>query len=235
MGYSEQIEFKNHNIYPKKSIVLSAMGISEEDEIPEEVEYLYSKSIELFKKLITPKGIYRSITITDFEQIYPGEGQNDPVTPLSKIYPKAEHLALYIFTLGKEVSNHINQFIKDKDFPIGFMLDRIASESADKASGLIEKFFTERSQKNNKNEVDIKTLLYSPGYCGWHISSQKKIFEYLNPEQIGITHNESFLMAPIKSVSGIMVTGEKGIHRFKNNFNFCRDCTTFTCMERMIK
>ncbi len=227
------ISYRANEIHPFKSDVLNAMGISDGVEIPAEIEDLYNKSFELYEKLIIPKGIYRIITKTDFKQIYQGEGKNDEVSPLTEIYPKASHLAMYVFTLGRDISDKIDQLVKDKDYPIGFMLDRIASESADKASAIAERYFSVKTRINNTNASSLRTLLYSPGYCGWHISAQVKLFEYLKPEIIGIKLNKSSLMTPIKSVSGVLVSGKYKIHLFKNNFKFCRDCNTFSCRERM--
>ncbi|MDB4303244.1 hypothetical protein N9934_00450 [Desulfosarcina sp.] len=224
----EIIKYNSQDIYPLKADVLSSVGISKEVEIPEEIEDLYSKSFEIFKKLIEPKGIFKTITREDLDRIYKGENQNTIPAPLTLICTKADSLALYAFTLGKNIGNKVNLLITEKDYPLGYMLDRIASESTDKASAVAEKHFSRLIQS-----PEIKTLLYSPGYCGWHISSQKKIFEYLSPEQIGITLNESYLMTPIKSVSGVLVAGEKNIHVFKNNFSFCKDCQTYTCRGRM--
>ena len=78
-----------------------------------------------------------------------------------------------------------------------------------------------------------RTLGYSPGYCGWHIGAQKKLFDRLGPEEIGIRLGESFLMEPIKSVSGVLVAGPAAIHRFRPAFPFCRGCTTHPCRRRM--
>ncbi len=88
------------------------------------------------------------------------------------------------------------------------------------------------SDKFGKNSA---LLRYSPGYCGWHITGQKKLFEELKPESIGITLNSSYLMQPIKSISGVMISGDKNIHFFENNFSFCADCKTISCKERMKK
>ena len=76
-------------------------------------------------------------------------------------------------------------------------------------------------------------LRYSPGYCGWHVSGQKRLFEFLQPQQIGITLRESFLMQPLKSISGVMIAGPIDIHRFKNDYPFCERCETEGCRERI--
>jgi hypothetical protein len=80
---------------------------------------------------------------------------------------------------------------------------------------------------------DTRVLPYSPGYCGWHITAQARLFEFLHPEDIGITLNSSYLMQPLKSVSGVLVAGKGEIHKFRPKFSFCADCKTHQCVERM--
>lgn len=59
--------------------------------------------------------------------------------------------------------------------------------------------------------------------------------EYLQPEKIGISLNDNFLMSPIKSVTGVLVDGKKEIHIFETNFLFCSSCKHHSCSERMKK
>ncbi len=76
-------------------------------------------------------------------------------------------------------------------------------------------------------------LAYSPGYCGWDISGQRKLFEFLKPETVGISLGESCLMQPLKSVSGVFIIGPKAIHLFDNCYSFCGRCTTHNCRDRI--
>ncbi|MFC2086489.1 hypothetical protein ACFLQ9_02090, partial [Bacteroidota bacterium] len=52
------------------------------------------------------------------------------------------------------------------------------------------------------------------------------------PESIGISLNNQFLMIPLKSISGVLIAGKKEIHNFDNDFSFCAQCKTFSCMGR---
>ncbi|MCP4153380.1 MAG: hypothetical protein GY757_36975 [bacterium] len=85
------------------------------------------------------------------------------------------------------------------------------------------------------SETSMRVLNYSPGYCGWHISGKGKLFEKLKPGSIGIRLNESYLMSPLKSISGVLTAGEQAIHRFDNNYPFCKQCRTYSCRERLKK
>jgi hypothetical protein len=76
-------------------------------------------------------------------------------------------------------------------------------------------------------------MRFSPGYCGWHVSGQKKLFAALEPEEIGITLTPSCLMKPLKSISGVIIAGDVDIFQFEDAFAFCGECSTHVCRERL--
>ena len=225
--------YSKEEIVPGREEVMGSIGIDNDTPVPPEIEHLYREALQLFEELVEPKGMFAPIDKEEFKIILEGEGENDGLIPLELITDKAENLALFICTLGQQVSSRIEKLMKNKDTPLGYMLDTIASRSAEKAAAIGEKCFL-KEIKNNFLLEDQKTLLYSPGYCGWNISAQKKIFNFLSPEKIGITLNHSCLMNPIKSVSGILISGERTIHQFRMNYPFCKKCQTFSCRERII-
>ena len=227
---SKIIEFKIKDIQPEREVVFKEFGIPKNNSVSEKIQQLYSEAIKVFRETSKPIVIYSEISKEEFEKILKGEGNNSAETPVEQIFPKADNLILFALTMGKEVSKKIETLFKENDFALGSMLDNIASLAADKAVKKLE----ELAAKNTKNhQENIFNLAYSPGYCGWHISGQKKLFEYLHPEKIGITLNDSFLMIPLKSVSGVMIIGKREIHKFENNFSFCSLCKTKNCLERM--
>ena len=116
------------------------------------------------------------------------------------------------------------------------MLDAVASSAAEKAVEVCETFFFNDLSKRQNTTHEPFVLSYSPGYCGWHVSGQKKLFRYLKPEKIGISLNDSCLMTPLKSVTGLLVAGKKEIHLFdEGSYSYCSLCKDRTCAERMKK
>jgi cobalamin-dependent methionine synthase I len=85
------------------------------------------------------------------------------------------------------------------------MLDAVASTAAEMAADAVERNYLKRLRVENQEANSTAVLRYSPGYCGWHVSGQKKLFEFLQPAEIGITLLESFLMTPLKSISGVLL------------------------------
>ena len=111
----------------------------------------------------------------------------------------------------------------------------VASVAADKSVEVLEGYLLGKLSQSGPTDTNNYLLGYSPGYCGWDISGQKKLFQHLNPVEIGITLNDSFLMSPLKSVSGVLIFGDKEIHLFESSFTFCNYCRNQSCHDRMDK
>ena len=208
--------------------MLDGMGVSSLPKKPSgRVAELIRSAMDDFTRLSKPVGLVQSISLDEFAAIHRGEGRNEPETPLGKIFPSADELALFVVTLGPAVSKRIGELFRENDFAVGYALDAVASAGADGLADRVEECFGGLSA-----DPLLRHLRYSPGYCGWHISGQKKLFEVLRPEDIGVTLNDSYLMQPLKSVSGVIVSGRKEIHLFKSDYPFCTECATGSCRER---
>jgi hypothetical protein len=64
------------------------------------------------------------------------------------------------------------------------------------------------------------TNRYSPGYCGWDVSDQHKLFSLLPNNFCGIKLTENALMIPIKSVSAVIGIG-KNVERKDYQCSIC--------------
>lgn len=224
-----------NNIKLDKETVFKNQDIPLDIELPAKVDELYSNAIQIFIKSSNAKGIISDISIPEFKEVYLGEGLNEKETPMEKIFRKADYLALFAITIGDDISEKIDELFKSNDFALGSMLDTVASEGTDNATDVLQNHFKHFLSEREENLSSKGILRYSPGYCGWHISGQKKIFEYLHPEDVGITLLDSYLMKPLKSISGVIVVGEREIHNFKDNYPFCVQCNNHFCRERIKK
>jgi hypothetical protein len=223
------------DIMPQREAVLRSQGFPEGVTVKERIQELLEEAFEIFSHNAEPAGLSSEVSIAEFEEIFRGAGRNAPDTPLQQIFPRAERLVLFALTMGSEVSAKINDCFGRNDFALGSFLDSVASLAAGNATEVHEEHFA----SSNSNEENISrgyaVLSYSPGYCGWHISGQAKLFQFLRPERIGISLNDSFLMTPLKSVTGVLVGGKKEIHIFKSDYPFCSYCKDHSCVERIKK
>ena len=218
---------------PPRNVVLGRQGIPEGHAVSERIEQIAETSMALYESLAEPRGMVAEVSLAEFQGIFDGEGNNELPAPLPGIVKEADGLALFAATVGNAVSRKIEELFQENDPATACMLDGIASDRAEAATTLLAQAFLETLVQRGKVTHEARALPYSPGYCGWHITGQRKLFAFLKPEQIGISLSESSLMSPIKSVSGVLVVGRPEIHDFENDFDFCLDCATWECRSRI--
>jgi hypothetical protein len=229
------VQLSVSEIIPRKEAVLRSQGFKKGMSVKEGTLELLDKAFEIFSNSADPESLFLEVSVSKFGEIFRWSGRNAPDTPLQHIFPRSDKLTLFALTMGSKISTKINEFFNNSDFALGALLDSVASLAAGNATEVLEDHFANGKPGNNNRLPDYTVLSYSPGYCGWHISGQEKLFQFLRPEQIGITLNDSFLMTPIKSVTGVLVGGKKEIHIFKSNYPFCSYCKDFSCVERIKK
>ena len=135
-------------------------------------------------------------------------------------------------TLGPALPARIARLFAEGALAEAYMLDAVASEGADLLSERLTAHYA-RARVAAGGTSDERTLAYSPGYCGWPTSGQRELFAALVPDEVGVTLNDSCLMAPIKSVSGVLVSAPAASHRFRPDFPFCSACRRRECGTRM--
>jgi hypothetical protein len=227
------IELHAAEILPARTEALKNQGIGPGDRISPAIEALANEAFALFETVAVPRGVVREIPRAAFERVFRGEQRNEERTPVGDIYGRAEHLALFAVTIGPEVVREIDRRFKANDLALGAMLDSVASAGADRLAQIVERKFAEQLRAEGRSGPDTRVLRYSPGYCGWHISGQRALFEELRPERIGITLRDSFLMEPLKSVSGVLIAGSGDIHNFRMAYRYCENCAARGCRERI--
>ena len=185
-----------------------------------------------FLELVRPALLQRSVAADGFMDIFAGEGLNEHPSPLEKITSAAERLCVYALTMGRGVSEEIPALFKTGREVEGLFLDAAASHAAEAASDRGGEAWLDDLKARGEMPSDSAVLPFSPGYCGWHLSGQKKLLDYVHAADIGITINSSYLMDPLKSVSGVWVAGSKLIFADNADYAFCAACAQPTCRER---
>jgi len=95
--------------------------------------------------------------------------------------------------------------------------------------------FQSHLDKHYKSQNKALGLRFSPGYCDWPVTEQKKLFELLEPHKAGVDLTESCLMRPRKSISGVipLFPADNG-HQQQNDYNPCWECKKSDCIARRI-
>lgn len=227
------LEFSPTDLAPDRTAVLGHLGIPKGVALAPRIERIYADAADLLAARVSPAGVLADVNPDDFWEIYQGEGRNAPDGPVSDIFPRAEHLAVFAVTLGEQIGTALGECFAGGDFALAYTLDAMASVAADELAELAEQRYAARLRERGWTTPDGAALRYSPGYCGWNVTGQKRLFAYLQPATIGLTLTESCVMQPLKSVSGALIAGPKAIHRFPPTYDFCEQCEDRTCRERL--
>lgn len=116
----------------------------------------------------------------------------------------SEAFAFFAATAGSEFETFQHMLQQEDDMVKVYIADSLGSIIAEKTADCMEKalagYIEEKGWKH--------TNRYSPGYCGWHVSEQQKLFSlFPAASPCGIQLTDSSLMIPIKSVSGVIGIG----------------------------
>lgn len=136
----------------------------------------------------------------------------------------AEGAALFICTAGQEVGMRSRRSMREGDLLRGYVYDVLGSEIAE---GAAEKMQEALRAAAAATGMSI-TNRFSPGYCGWDVAEQHKLFSFFPDNYCGITLTDSALMNPVKSVSGIIGIGRNVRYEPYR----CRQCDDKNCIYR---
>jgi len=137
---------------------------------------------------------------------------------------KSEAAAVFLCTAGKEPGLLSRRSMKEGDLLRGYVYDTIGSEIVEAAADLMQHTLEDEMINTGKKI----TNRFSPGYCGWDVAEQKKLFHLMHDNYCGIRLTPSFLMDPVKSVSGIIGIGGN----VKRHPYTCSLCDMKDCLHR---
>jgi len=227
----EIVRFAKAEAVPEAREVLSAQGLPEGDALAPRLHRLLEEAMSTAAALVEPRALCEELSAESFASVLqPLEIPREDLV-VGRVYPRAQALALFVATLGEPLPARIRQLFDEDALAQAWMLDAVASAGAD----LLAERLAERYREGlvGRGMDGVRVLPYSPGYCGWPTLGQRPLFDALRPEEIGVSLNDSCLMSPIKTVSGVLVAAPGEAHKFRPEFPFCDDCQTRECGRRM--
>ena len=137
---------------------------------------------------------------------------------------RSEKIVIFACTAGPGISNWSKKLMAEGDLITGYVVDIIGSAVVETAMDRIQNML---SKQMTFGGLKISNR-YSPGYCGWNVSEQHKLFSLLPENFCGIHLSDVSLMCPMKSVSGFIGLGEN----IRYNYYTCKICDTQNCLYR---
>jgi hypothetical protein len=214
-------------IKPSLSEVAEIMGYTQGSE-PSYVPGMLGILLDEASLFVSARGCYSLFEISEIKVrqglILHSSGSLRCGSKIARQILGSESFALFVATAGNSFDEWIKSKASGEDVLAEYLCSSIGSVIADKVADIVQEEINSLALKSGKGI----TNRYSPGYCSWNIKEQKGIFDLLPAEKIGVTLTPSYLMKPIKSVSGII-----GIGAGKNPGPYmCDLCDMTNCLVK---
>ena len=115
----------------------------------------------------------------------------------------AERYAVVVSTVGPEADALLHHY-QEVDMIKAFTGDAIATEMAE----AVQRVALEAVESEMLEGERISNP-YSPGYCGWMLKEQTKLFGLFEKAPCDVELTDSCLLLPIKSISSVLAIGQK--------------------------
>jgi hypothetical protein len=217
------LEIPREVCVPSKHNLAGAMGYRE---LPVSVDSGLDRILPLLDELITPRGGFIFADIIESGDTYVDLGvvRFDTDSVIGRALTGATKLALFTGTIGSALETRAEEYMKAGDTFLGYLCDVAGSAAAEKTAAYIHARVREAAAAEGLSSGNR----YSPGYCGWDVSEQRKIFTIIPEGRCGVSLTESSMMYPVKSVSGVIPVGVRVMHRPYA----CAVCTRKDCTRR---
>jgi hypothetical protein len=147
---------------------------------------------------------------------------------LSKTLSHCEEIVCFVGTIGPRLEDEINRLTQRNRVSQAYILDAMGSTAVE---SMVDEF-QRHMEKALKPVHKGTTLRFSPGYCDWPLTEQKKLFRLFQSRGLNVNLNDSCLMQPRKSISGIFGVFPFQAHSSAAAFNPCSDCGKKGCSMR---
>lgn len=148
---------------------------------------------------------------------------------LAKALANAQAICCFMATIGPVVDAEIQRLMRRRRYADAYVLDAIGSTSAE---NVVEQFYQRMARRQKDKNAGV-TLRFSPGYCDWPIQQQRPLFKLFDDmDTPDVALNESCLMSPRKSVSGLFGLLPPGVKGVNPTYNPCDTCNKRDCMAR---
>ena len=178
---------------------------------------------------LEPAAVYDTFDIRNIEgdSVYFKSGHIFYGPNISKILKGSETASVFIYTLGKKIDDLIKKERDTGDTLETIIMDAVTTSMLGTVGEYVGKIIKESNIAQNNYGA---TCRYSPGQYKWTIKEQKEIFNMVDASRIGVSLNNSFLMIPFKSVSGIYGFGPED--RINKTRVACDLCPRENCIGR---
>jgi len=166
-------------------------------------------------RLIEPRAVYKTVRISEVKggRLVLEGGSVFESELLAEKFKCTPEIAVYVLTIGPALERRVSELASRELFK-SFIMDCVGTYALRQVFDIVRKDF----QPDGEGQLSK----FSPGSTAyWDLRQQRVLFDVLGAEEVenvtGVRLNESYIMIPRKSVSGVMGNTEE-------QFQECQIC-----------
>ena len=224
----KRLQFKFEELVIDLKEIKNLLGY-EEGHLPAPFCIYLEEALQEAGKSTDIRAVYRiinDINVTSSSIQVPSEQLEFKINKIiGKKLKGSERCAFFICTAGENISNKSKLLLNADNPVLSYIYDLLGSAVAEAVADKVQEEIKREAGLNG----EMITNRYSPGYCYWDVSEQHKLFSLFS-STLGIALNNSSLMQPTKSISGVIGIGKNVVYRN----NSCELCTHVNCKRRRL-
>jgi hypothetical protein len=131
-----------------------------------------------------------------------------------------------IVTIGGALEMRVADLWQARELPLAAMLDSVGSGAVESLAEHVNDLLC---QQGIARGVRVTNRI-SPGYGGWDVSEQPRLFGLVSGEPIGVALNAACFMTPVKTIT--LLAGAGPHARVDHYFSQCARCWMAGCAYR---
>jgi hypothetical protein len=120
---------------PGRAEILRLQGVPAEADLSPRLGALLEAALAAYRETAQARAVFGGISREEFRGVHRGEGLNALETPLETVLAGAERLALFVATVGGEVTTRIRDLFGRNEPALAAMLDSVALAATDRLRG----------------------------------------------------------------------------------------------------
>ena len=176
---------------------------------------LIQEAIADARTLVDPRGIYCEL-------------EPERSCDLGLEFGHQTALVAGLVTIGHHLEQQVTSYLeRDLSFK-ALVLDAAGSAAVEEAADRLGAFIVQDDDNPTKSTQQCRL---SPGYGRFPLEAQKQLFRMLPHQSIGVHLTKEFMMVPQKSISFVLLLGEKEV-KTPAGLSGCRHCGMTRCRYR---
>jgi hypothetical protein len=193
-----------------------------------EVRALFDEALALGRRLMAPRASIRWSAVRDAgpDRLVLAAGATFTIPGIGRAWGAVTEVAGAVVTIGDALEARVAALWEARELPLASMLDSVGSGAVESLAEYLNDLLCQRGIARG---VKVTNRI-SPGYGGWDVAEQPRLFHFVGGALVGVALNEACFMTPEKSLTLLVGAGPEA--RVDHYFEQCARCWMAGCGYR---